>query len=107
MDPEAKHCTRPGCGKKLRSSNTKGTCGSGCLSSEAPAYQRAKDVEGGTAPVVRARPKKREVEAPSPEGLERFRVVATALGKDPDALIAAFAESWLEALRERLEEADS
>ena len=105
MDPDAKHCSRSGCGKKLRSSNTKGTCGSGCLSPEAPAYQRAKSVEASSEPIKRV---KRQAPAESSsEGLERFRVVATALGKDPDELIAAFAESWLGALRERLEEADA
>ena len=96
---EVKTCSRAGCGKTLRSTNTQGVCGSGCLSDEAPPSMRAGGSAGG-------RSKAAKVDAPpaAPGALGRFRVVAEALGKDPDALLEAFAESWLGALRERVED---
>ncbi|MBL8924146.1 MAG: hypothetical protein JNJ54_35150 [Myxococcaceae bacterium] len=44
---------------------------------------------------------------PARTALQRFRVVAEALGEDADGLLEAFAESWLAQLRERVSEGDS
>ena len=89
-------CTRPGCGKTLRSNNTKGVCGSGCLSPDAPASHR-------TTSAKRASPK---VSARVPDfgALDRFRTVAEALGKNPEAILSEFAEGWLQALRDQVDQ---
>lgn len=88
MAPTSKTCTRPGCGKKLNDSNTKGMCSSGCLSPEAPVSLRAAGA-GGVAEV---------------DVLRRFRRVAKALGKDPEAILdeamRKVAAQWLETVEE-------
>jgi hypothetical protein len=92
-------CSRNGCGKKLRSNNTKGVCGSGCLSPEAPSYMRA-----GVAvksPRVSKAPK-----ADAADVMARFRAVATGLGKSPDVILQDAAQAWLLALEELLDGAD-
>lgn len=113
-------CTRPGCGKKLRSSNTKGTCGSGCLSAEAPAFQRAEGVDGKPG-IVRAKPGPKPKAPSTPKQmhpadvvaqfmptpnksaaeltLEKFRQLATALGFDADETLADFAQTFIDKAR--------
>lgn len=90
MAPTPKTCTRAGCGKKLKSNNTKGECSSGCLSLEAPPAARAANA-GGEAEDV----------------LVRFRRVAKALGKDPNAILddamRKVAKQWLETLEAALQ----
>ena len=101
-----KTCSRPGCEKKLRSDNSSGKCASNCLSSEAPPAHRAKGagsrvtiVDDATPPRAKA-PKRTENGA----SLTRFRLVADALGKDADAILEEFAQAWLEALAQKLED---
>lgn len=77
---ESKICSRTGCAKTLRSINTTGRCGSGCRSPEAPPSQRAAEVGGTPRRQLPTTPKVATVDA-----LAKFRVVAEALGKDPDA----------------------
>lgn len=101
MSDETKTCERPGCGKKLRSSNTKGVCGSGCLSDEAPPSQRAK---GAGTPRREGKRAAAPESAGSSGALERFRQVAAGLGLDPDAQLEAFAETWLAEVRSKVED---
>lgn len=93
MDSDTKTCSRPGCEKKLRRTNTHGVCRTGCHSPDAPEAARV---------VGKAKPTKSS--APSTDALKNFRVVATALGLDPEALLAEFAESWLKALRDQVDQ---
>lgn len=84
-------CGRPGCNKKLRASNTNGVCASGCLSSDAPPSLRAggsstSSETGGRSDVMR-----------------RFKVVATALGKDPNAILEDAAATWLDAVKKAVD----
>lgn len=86
MPPTPKTCRRTGCGKKLREDNQTGECSSGCLSPEAPPAKRASSLVSSTGEDV----------------LKRFRRVAKALGKDPDAILddamRKVAKQWLETL---------
>lgn len=86
-DETPKSCSS--CGKRLNSNNTKDTC-SKCRVGKRTAPREAKAA--------------RTVAAPPSDGkeLERFKVVATALGFDPDELIAQFAAEWLEQLRDKV-----
>jgi hypothetical protein len=98
--------TCPFCAKALRSDNTKGVCGKcqakGRLAENAPATPTAEadtsiyDVKtsGEAAPRRRAKAEK--------SALQRFRIVAEALGEDAEGLLEAFAESWLEQLKGRV-----
>lgn len=92
-----KTCARSGCGRRLRSDNVKGVC------------SMLKNCGGsGEAPPKTTEPKtaiRREVfitplDPPSPEGspaetLRRFRLLAEAIGFDPDEALAELASSWL------------
>mgnify|MGYP001014329559 CR=1 FL=1 len=85
-------------GKKLRSDNTKGIC-SVC-------QVLGRTLENAPAtPVDDVLDTKTSLDKPkrtaAASALKRFRVVAEALGEDPNALIEAFAESWLGRLKER------
>jgi len=95
-------CSRSGCTKKLRKDNAKGVCSSNCDSPEAPAAQRAKGI-GAAAPKHEAA---KEIYAPEKlshaETIKIFRDVAEAVGRDPDEMIAEFAQAWLDGLREKL-----
>lgn len=80
-------CGRPGCNKKLRSNNTTGVCATNCQSNDAPAGTRAVgDSSGGRSDVMR-----------------RFKVVATALGKDPNAILEDAAATWLDAVKKAVD----
>jgi hypothetical protein len=94
-----KTCSRPGCDKKLRSNNTTGKCDSNCRSSEAPPTHRAK-ARGSMSRATVAKLADEKVGAT----LVRFRLVAEALGKDPDVVLEEFAQAWLEALAQKLED---
>jgi hypothetical protein len=93
-DPGATQCTR--CGKKLRSDNSKGVCADAqkCASRISESDGSVYDVKTTSeqAPARRAKS----------DTLKRFRVVAAALDEDADALLEAFAESWLAQLKERV-----
>lgn len=104
MTDTAKTCSRPGCGKKLYRSNTSGDCSSGCLSPEAPPSLRARATSSSRPAAAKARPVAAK-KSDDGTALERFRVVCSALGRDPDAELEEFAEGWLDALREKLGEA--
>ncbi len=82
-------CSAEGCGKKLHGNN-KGDACRGCITGERTAPKPAKAARTVVAP-------RREG-----DGLERFKVVATALGYEPDELMASFAAAWLEQLREKV-----
>lgn len=117
-----KTCTRDGCGKKLRSNNTKGICSSGCLSSDAPPTHRAAgviDIAVMRKPGVELEPAKVELRAEKKqkrsakaareeqdheETLRRFRLLAEALGVDADQVLATFAESWISKARDAITE---
>lgn len=98
---EEKTCTK--CGKKLRRDNVAGVCGD-------PKACRARVAAGTDSSIydVKAPSESRaQVKAEPPEAkhalpaMERFRIVADALGEDADKLLEAFAESWLAQLKER------
>jgi hypothetical protein len=107
-----KTCSRELCGKKLNGNNTKGVCGSGCLSPAAPKSVRAAGVVDVS--VAKRAPKAVEMEpaavelrdvsdrVPDLSAPERARVVAEALGQNWQALQATWAEAWLDGLRSRL-----
>lgn len=84
-----KTCTREGCGKTLRANNQTGMCATGCRSPDAPASQRAPRTD---AP------------AGQEDVLVRFRRVAKALGKDPNAILddanRKVAAAWLQTIDE-------
>jgi hypothetical protein len=87
-------CTRPGCDKTLRANNTKGECGSGCLSPDAPPAKRAK------GPALKSTSSAR-----SPGAVAKFRLVAEGLGLDPEAMLEEFASEWLALLKSKATEA--
>lgn len=89
-------CSRSGCTKKLNANNTKGVCGSNCLSPEAPAGIRAIDRIRAAATTP--------PDAPERGALGRFRTVAVALGLEPDDILEEFAQEWLNALKAKLTE---
>lgn len=89
-------CSRPGCTKQLRSNNTSGVCGSGCRSPEAPPSQRDPALDDD---VLDDKPKKRRAS----DTMKNFRAVASALGKDPDAILEEAAEEWLAVVRKAVE----
>lgn len=93
-------CGRTGCGRRLRSNNTTGVCGSNCLSREAPETKRAPGVDGGTAGPAGP------VNLKTDPVYKRFCTVASALGKDPNALLLAAAASWLTTVAEAVDKLD-
>lgn len=98
MTATPKLCTRTGCAKKLRASNTKDVCATGCHSPEAPPSVRAKGTRPERSTAIDAAPAAVETGA-----IERFRMVAEALGKDADAILAEFAQAWLSELAAKVE----
>jgi hypothetical protein len=74
------------CGKKLRANNTGADCWSCRTNGTGEAQSASSPVPG---PGRRAKS----------DAQKRFKVVATALGVDPDKLIAEFCEGWLERVR--------
>jgi hypothetical protein len=87
-------CGRAGCDKKLRSNNTKGVCGSGCLSSSAPPAVRAKEAgkaSSGSLPAT---------STATGDVLDRFDKVCAALGKDPQETLSELAQGWLDEVRD-------
>lgn len=99
MSTEAKTCSRPGCEKKLRRTNTTGMCATGCHSPEAPPSSRKVGTHTGPQ---RTAPKRAQAKGGA---LDRFRTVADGLGYSADKLLEEFASSWLAALREKVDEA--
>ena len=81
-DRKCKKCEKP-----LRSNNQHDTCHACRLSG-------AVEPTGDEAPPSTERKPKAKRDA-----LKRFKVVASALGVDPDALIAAFCEGWLDRVK--------
>jgi hypothetical protein len=77
-----RNCTK--CGKNLRSNNQGDDCW---------ACRKAAPTDGGP---VESGPASRK---PKPGVVKRFKVVASALGVDPDNLISEFCEGWLERVR--------
>lgn len=99
---KATNCLRAGCGRKLRSNNKRGVCGVGCLSYEAPPSVRVKLV---TQPEFQV---PNNLDAKSKKKIMAdFRIVAEALGKDPDALLLDAAQHWLAAVRAASEKLDN
>jgi hypothetical protein len=99
MSTDAKTCSRPGCEKKLRSTNTTGVCATGCRSPEAPPSSRKVGTHAGTRAGSTTRPKAKA------GAMECFRSVAEGLGYSADELLEEFASTWLAALREKVDEA--
>lgn len=82
------------CSKKLRKNNSGDLCTS---------CRRGPDVG---APVTKRKPvpvKAANDEAPD-SVLAKFRVVADALGENPDAILADYAQGWLDRLRAKVVE---
>lgn len=115
MEPaiaEEKTCLH--CPRKLRKDNRRGICTDCAKAGRVDLNGRTtRDLDnenyrrrhGSAAKVVafakggvKPPPKRSEMSA-----LERFRVVAEALGHDPDALLEEFADSYLESLRKAAE----
>lgn len=108
MTDTTKTCSRAGCGKKLYQSNTSGLCSSGCLSPEAPPSLRARGVKPArelSAVVTGAVDEQARRKSAKGTALARFKQVCAGLGKDPDEELEAFAQGWLDALLEKLEDA--
>ena len=108
---EEKTCTK--CGKKLRRDNVAGVCGDpkACrarVAAEARADGHDLSIYDVKAPSEsRAKPKAEPPETKHAlPAMERFRIVADALGEDADGLLEAFAESWLAQLKERVASED-
>lgn len=80
-----RHCAN--CKKRLRADNKFDICFA-CRKGGAAAT-------GDEAPPARR--------SGSKDTLKRFRVVAHALGRDPDKLLAGFAEGWVRRLQDRAE----
>lgn len=78
------YCSREGCTKKLRANNTKGVCSSGC------------EAQASSSPATGGGKTKSSV-------MKSFRTVATALGKDPNAILEEAAKTWLDAIRRAVE----
>lgn len=107
-------CTK--CGKKLRRDNVAGICGDSKACRERVAQAGDSSIYDVKAPSESAAVRKYEARVviagqPAPEkpklaALERFRIVANALGEDADGLLEAFAESWLAQLKGRVTSED-
>lgn len=103
-------CSRPGCTKSLKSNNVKGMCSSGCLSPDAPASVRAKSspptnpfsLEAGFTYTASSKSPAAELRAAAGP-VARFRMVAEALGLDPEAILNEFAQAWLDELKAKVE----
>lgn len=98
----AKICARPGCDRKLYANNVKGVCAN---IKKCGAAKQAADALEIDAPVVRRR---EPPPAPKPasgatETLKRFRLLAEAIGFDPDLVLAEFASGWLERARQAVQ----
>lgn len=134
MANKSLYCTRAGCGKTLRSNNTRGYCGNGCLSLDAPPSIRAlhlhklsRDDKPDTGVKLKPdtgvklakkrksakrpmktienvivedvlKPASRQIQTEAEKTLAEFRAVVSALGRDPDAMLAESARSWLDAV---------
>ena len=104
-------CTK--CGKKLRRDNVAGVCGDSklCRQRVEQAGASIYDVKGPSERSSKTKTAvdfggRLEVEKPALPALERFRIVANALSEDADALLEAFAESWLAQLKGRVTSED-
>lgn len=83
-------CPTSGCGKRLRSDNTKGMC------SRCQAGRKLAPVDGTDEQLAGERkggPRKKS------DTMKRFRLVAEAVGDDPDALLEEFADGYLERIK--------
>lgn len=99
-------------GKKLRSDNSKGICSAcqarGRTLANAPTPAASEDGRGIDSTIYdvkapsESRAKAKPARKSASDTLKRFRVVADALDEDADALLEAFAESWLAQLKERV-----
>lgn len=99
---DVKTCLRPGCGKTLRRDNAKGVCSTNCKSPDAPLGQQSREVNGGDSTSTSAPSSSPRVSTDS--ALKRFKLVAAALGKNPEAILEEFAEEWLEQVLKAIEE---
>ena len=106
MSTDVMVCTK--CGKKLRKDNRVGVCGDAtacrarvAAGADSSIYEVKAPSESRTKP--KAEPPETKHALPA---MERFRIVADALGEDADALLEAFAESWLAQLKERVASED-
>ena len=104
---DVKTCAK--CGKKLRSDNTKGICGqAGPCARRAAAGGVAADAgdddilerTGGTKP-AEAPPKTKS------DAMKRFRVVAEAMGYDPEQLLSTYCEGWLAAVKAEVDKIEA
>jgi hypothetical protein len=77
-------CSRAGCTKKLNRNNTTGMCATNCEADGAP--QKSTASASSSASVMK-----------------RFRTVATALGKDPNAILEEAAQAWLDVVAKAVE----
>lgn len=104
MSADVRVC--PHCGKKLRVDNRVGVCSAcqvqGRTLANAP---EAPDASLYDVKTTGERTASKPARAKS-DVLKRFRVVAAALDEDADALLEAFAESWLAQLKERVASED-
>lgn len=90
----------PFCGKKLRADNTKGVCGK--CQSNGKRLENAPRGDAGDDQVLErtALPKT----PPKSDAVKRFRVVAEAMGYDADELLATYAEGWLAAVKQSVDQ---
>jgi len=81
--------TCPHCGKKLRIDNTRGACSACLAAGKSPGASEDDSSRGKT--------KGRS------DVLKRFRIIAHALGKDPDAILEEAAQAWLDTIAKAIE----
>lgn len=98
-EPMADEKKCPYCKKKLRADNTRGAC-SECLKDGKPIPNGAGEDElAGLSKLAPAKAKSKS------DVLKRFRLVADAMGLDPDQMLEEYAAGWLELVKEKVQEA--
>lgn len=83
----------PYCGKTLRSDNSTGICAKCQANGKKPG-------DAADAALLSEKPK---AKAARSDVQKRFRTVAVALGKDPDAILDEAAQEWLDAVAKAVE----
>lgn len=97
-EPMADEKKCPYCKKKLRTDNSRGAC-SECLAKGRPIPNGEGEVDELAG--LKLAPAKSKTRS---DTIKRFRIVAEAMGKDPDKMLEEYAEGWLELLKQKVEE---
>ncbi len=101
---EPKHCARSGCGKRLYANNTKGVCANKGKCAGKDELERFVPAATAEAPPKTRLVETRIAKTAASDALGRFRLLAEALGFDPEEVLGQFANEWLERARHALRE---